>query len=127
VTREIQLTLGSYLQHCPNLLIRFPYNESEPLAQDTPDLQGLAACLNSSPYQTVRLRLIGRTDREGTDDYNQKLGLKRAEYVKDALVRHGVDGGRIQTESAGAEAAGEGAPGYDRRVDVVQLVAINPI
>lgn len=39
----------------------------------------------------------------------------------------GAHAARIQTETAGAEAAGEGAPGYDRRVDVVQLVAINPI
>jgi outer membrane protein OmpA-like peptidoglycan-associated protein len=127
VTREIELSLGSYLQKCPNMLIRFPFNESQPLPQDTPELEALAACLNSSPYRDVRVRLIGRTDREGTDEYNQKLGLKRAEYVKDALVREGVDPSRIETESAGAERAGEGAPGYDRRVDVVQMVAINPI
>lgn len=127
VTREIQLTLGSYLQQCPNTLIRFPYNQSQALPQDTPELQALAACLNSSPYQGVKLRLVGRTDREGSDEYNQKLGLERAQYVKDALVRAGVDASRIETESAGAEQAGEGAPGYDRRVDVVQLVAIKPI
>jgi outer membrane protein OmpA-like peptidoglycan-associated protein len=71
--------------------------------------------------------LIGRTDREGSDEHNAKLGLARAEYVKNALVRDGVDANRIQTESAGAEGAGEGAPGYDRRVDVVQLVAVHPI
>ena len=71
--------------------------------------------------------MIGRTDREGTDEYNRELGKQRAEYVKNALVRDGVDPSRIETESAGAERAGEGAPGYDRRVDIVQLVAINPI
>jgi outer membrane protein OmpA-like peptidoglycan-associated protein len=127
VTREIQLTLGSYLQHCPNTLIRFPFDESQPLPQDLPELKALAACLNSSPYRDVRLRLIGRTDQEGSEEYNAKLGLERAEYVKSALVREGVDAARIDTASAGAEKAGEGAPGYDRRVDVVQLVAIHPI
>jgi OOP family OmpA-OmpF porin len=128
-TREIHLTLGSYLQQCPNVLIRFPFDESQPLPQDTPELQALAACLNSGPYRTVRLRLIGRTDREGSEAHNLKLGQARAEYVKNALVRDGVDANRIETESAGAGGAGEGegAPGYDRRVDVVQLVAINPI
>lgn len=126
-TREIHLTLGTYLQQCPNTLIRFPFDESRPLPQDNPQLDALAACLNSSPYQGVRLRLIGRTDREGNDAYNQKLGQERAEYVKKALVSHGVDANRIDTQSAGAEQAGEGAPGYDRRVDVVQLVALNPI
>jgi outer membrane protein OmpA-like peptidoglycan-associated protein len=127
VSREIHLTLGSYLQQCPNVLIRFPFDESQPLPQDTPELQALAACLNSSPYREVRLRLIGRTDREGSDEYNAKLGLERAEYVKNALVRDGVDAARIDVESAGAEQAGEGAAGYDRRVDIVQLVAIHPI
>jgi len=127
VTREIHVTLGSYLQKCPNMLIRFPFDESQPLPQDTPELSALAACLNSSPYRDVRVRLIGRTDREGTDAHNEKLGLERAEYVKKALVNDGVDPARIEVESAGAERAGEGAPGYDRRVDVVQMVAINPI
>ena len=127
VTREIELTLGSYLQKCPHVLIRFPFDESQPLAQDHPEVEALAACLNSSPYRDVRVRLIGRTDQEGTEAHNEKLGQQRAEYVKDALVRAGVDANRIETESAGAERAGEGAPGYDRRVDVVQMVAINPI
>ncbi|HEV8549685.1 MAG TPA: OmpA family protein [Polyangiaceae bacterium] len=126
-TREIHLTLGTYLQQCPHVLIRFPFDESQPLAQDNPDLKALAACLNSSPYQNVKLRLIGRTDREGKEAYNVKLGQERAEYVKKALVSHGVDASRIETQSAGAEQAGEGAAGYDRRVDVVQLVALNPI
>lgn len=125
--REIHLTLHTYLQQCPNVLIRFPFDESQPLPQDTPELKALAACLNSTPYRNVRLRLIGRTDPEGPEAYNQKLGQQRAEYVKNALVRDGVDASRIETESAGAERAGEGAPGYDRRVDVVQLVAVNPI
>lgn len=127
VTREIQLTLGSYLQHCPNVLIRFPFDESQPLPQDNSEIKALAACLNSSPYQTVRVRLVGRTDSAGAEAYNQNLGLKRAEYVKDVLVRAGVDANRIETQSAGAEQAGEGAAGYDRRVDVVQLVVIKPI
>jgi outer membrane protein OmpA-like peptidoglycan-associated protein len=109
------------------VLIRFPFDESQPLPQDNSEVEGLAACLNSAPYRDVRVRLIGRTDREGTDEHNQKLGQQRAEYIKDALVRAGVDPSRIETESAGPERAGEGAPGYDRRVDVVQMVAINPI
>jgi OmpA-OmpF porin, OOP family len=127
VTREIQLQLGSYLQQCPHVLIRFPFDQSQPLPQDTPELKALAACLNSSPYQTVRVRLIGRTDREGPEAHNEKLGLQRAEYVKNALVRDGVDASRIETQSAGEERAGDGAPGYDRRVDVVQLVTFHPI
>lgn len=127
--REIRLTLGRSLEKCPNMLVRFPYDESQPLPQDAPEIRALAACLNSSPYQSVKLRLVGRADAAGSEEYNLELGRRRAEYVKAALVNDGVDAGRIETESQGKQSAGEEgtAPGYDRRVDIVQLAVINPI
>ena len=44
---------------------------------------------------------VGHTDSVGTDAYNQKLGLRRAEAVKAYLVVHGVDPKRVYTESKG--------------------------
>ena len=68
--------------------------------------------------------VIGHTCNIGPEGYNEKLGMKRAEAVKQYLVkRHGIDGARIETQSVG-----EGDPADDnstraareqnRRVDV---------
>jgi len=43
----------------------------------------------------------GHTDQIGSDDYNQKLGMQRAETVMNELVALGVDRNRISTISLG--------------------------
>jgi OOP family OmpA-OmpF porin len=52
-------------------------------------------------YPASMLSVTGHTDLVGTDDYNQKLGLKRAEVVEKFLETQGVDAGRMITESKG--------------------------
>ncbi len=44
---------------------------------------------------------IGHTDSIGTDEYNQKLSVRRAESVKAYLVSKGVEPNRIYTEGKG--------------------------
>ena len=44
---------------------------------------------------------VGHTDSVGTDSYNQKLSVKRAETVKAYLVSKGVEKNRIYTEGKG--------------------------
>ena len=43
----------------------------------------------------------GHADSLGSDDYNQKLGLQRAQTVMNELVGLGLDAGRISTASLG--------------------------
>lgn len=45
--------------------------------------------------------LIGHTDADGTEDYNYELGLRRANRVKDYLVKRGVPEDKIIVESKG--------------------------
>lgn len=52
----------------------------------------------------------GHTDYIGSDDYNQKLGLHRAETVKLELVRLGVNPANMSVESSG-----ESRPVIDQR------------
>lgn len=44
---------------------------------------------------------IGHTDAIGTDAYNQRLSVRRAEAVKAYLASKGVEGNRVYTEGKG--------------------------
>ncbi|MDQ1815876.1 OmpA family protein [Massilia sp. CCM 9210] len=44
---------------------------------------------------------VGHTDSVGTDAYNQKLSMRRAEAVKAYIVSKGVEAGRVYTEGKG--------------------------
>ncbi|HYR57006.1 MAG TPA: OmpA family protein [Chthoniobacteraceae bacterium] len=47
--------------------------------------------------------IAGFTDERGTPEYNRGLGERRAQAVREALMRAGAPGGKIQTVSFGAE------------------------
>jgi OOP family OmpA-OmpF porin len=44
---------------------------------------------------------VGHTDNVGTDAYNQKLSVRRAEAVKAYLVSKGIEANRVYTEGKG--------------------------
>ncbi|MDH4176689.1 MAG: OmpA family protein, partial [Thermoleophilia bacterium] len=44
---------------------------------------------------------VGHTDSDGSDAYNQKLSVRRAEAVKSYLVSKGVEKNRVYTEGKG--------------------------
>ncbi len=66
-------------------------------AQD--NLEELAARLKTLSYDSVNV--VGYTDRIGTEEYNRRLSLRRAEAVKNHLVTHGVPPGKIRVEGRG--------------------------
>jgi OmpA-OmpF porin, OOP family len=51
--------------------------------------------------QLVSAKVIGYTDPEGSDSYNQALSQRRAETVKTLLAQRGVDASKITTEGRG--------------------------
>ena len=51
------------------------------------------------------LQIDGHTDAQGTDSYNQALGLRRAESVKTYLVSLGISEDQIKVQSLGKEGA----------------------
>ena len=44
---------------------------------------------------------VGHTDSIGTDAYNQKLSVRRAEAIKTYLVSKGIEANRVYTEGKG--------------------------
>jgi peptidoglycan-associated lipoprotein len=54
-------------------------------------------------YPAVQVMIEGNCDERGTREYNLALGSRRANSVRDFLVSHGVDPGRIHTISYGKE------------------------
>ena len=51
----------------------------------------------------VRIRVEGNADERGSDEYNQALGMRRAEQVRSYLVSKGIDASRIDIASNGEE------------------------
>ena len=82
-----------------------------------PVLEAQATWLNR--YPAVQVRIEGNCDERGTRDYNFALGGRRAHSVKQFLIEHGVNAGRITTVSYGSErpmdsGAGDSAWAHNR-------------
>ncbi|UCF39125.1 MAG: OmpA family protein [Acidobacteriota bacterium] len=74
-------------------------------------LDEIALKMQQNPQ--LRAKLTGHTDDRGSEEANMKAGLKRAELVKEYLVKqHNIDGNRIETASAG-----ESSPIADNSTD----------
>lgn len=54
-------------------------------------------------HPNMRIRIIGHTDSQGSDEYNLALGLRRAAETKRYLSALGVDDGRMEIVTMGEE------------------------
>ncbi|GAB4340596.1 MAG: hypothetical protein Kow0099_16650 [Candidatus Abyssubacteria bacterium] len=63
------------------------------------EIQEVASVMRERPDLTLIVE--GHTDSTGSERHNYLLGLKRAEAVKTALVKEGIQASRIQTISFG--------------------------
>lgn len=100
---------------------RFAVDKSKlrPLGDDV--LAQVARCLAGDKREAA-LSIVGHTDLRGADEYNDKLGLLRAQRARDVIVGHGVATERIAVTSRGArDAKGTDAASWpaDHRVELV--------
>ncbi|MDR2350540.1 MAG: OmpA family protein [Deltaproteobacteria bacterium] len=77
----------------------FDFNKAAIKREFIPHLQQAARILINNP--DIPVTIIGHTDYVGSDDYNYGLGLRRADSVRQELVRNGVPPSRLLTDSSG--------------------------
>jgi len=81
------------------------------------ELDQMVAWLKANPEHVTAI--YGQTDELGTATYNYKLGLLRAEAVRDYLRAKGVKSSRIKVESQGEVGPKRGLDSLKRRAFVV--------
>ena len=99
----------------------FDFDKSVVKPEGKQKLDGLVANLKGVTLEVIIA--VGHTDSVGSDAYNQKLSVRRAEAVKAYLVSKGIAANRIYTEGKGEKqpvASNKTAAGRakNRRVEV---------
>ena len=79
--------------------LNFDSAKSDIRAADQAELAAIAASLKQ--YGTTRIRVAGYADARGASTANAALGKARADSVKAALVKAGIDASRIEAASGG--------------------------
>lgn len=79
----------------------FNFDDSAIRSDQAPVTQSDATFL--SQHSGVNVLIEGHCDDRGSEMYNLALGERRANTVKEALIRQGVDPNRIKTVSYGKE------------------------
>ncbi|WP_262149021.1 OmpA family protein [Chryseobacterium foetidum] len=78
--------------------IEFDLNSDRILPSNTPILNNAVSYINSS---TGTYTVIGATDTRASDAYNQKLSERRANSVKNYLIKNGVDASKLNSVGRG--------------------------
>lgn len=100
----------------------FDFDKYTLKTESIPELENLIHLMKIVP--TVKIKVIGHTDGDGSESYNQKLSENRASTVKQYIVDQGIEPSRISIEGKG-----ESVPLYDnnnsrlkhwnRRVEII--------
>jgi outer membrane protein OmpA-like peptidoglycan-associated protein len=83
----------------PNIF--FEFAQSNLLPDSYSELRRLLDFLVKN--ETVKIEISGHTDNYGTDAYNQKLSVNRAQAVYRYLIDHGIDSDRLFYKGYGKE------------------------
>ena len=77
----------------------FELNKATLTPESEPELKRIVSVLNDN--KTLVIEVSGHTDNTGSDEFNNKLSLDRADAVKTYLLVAGIDGNRIKTKGYG--------------------------
>jgi outer membrane protein OmpA-like peptidoglycan-associated protein len=77
----------------------FDFDRAELKAEFKPTLNKVADVLYNDPNQ--RIRVVGHTDSQGSDTYNQGLSERRAQATASYLISQGVASSQVTVEGRG--------------------------
>ncbi len=101
----------------------FAFDSSRLTDPDMRILNELATCFMSGPLQGQKMKLVGRADPRGGEEYNMTLGQHRADSVVAYLASRGLAKTFMESTSRGKlDAVGTDEPtwAHDRRVDILR-------
>ena len=100
----------------------FDFNKATLTAEGRRHVDHAVSVMKDSP--TMNVVVEGHTDSVGSDAYNMKLSQRRADTVREHMIKAGISGSRIKTEAFGETkpiASNKTAEGraQNRRVEIV--------
>jgi outer membrane protein OmpA-like peptidoglycan-associated protein len=85
-----------------NIQVRFDFDSAALKGDQKPKLASLCEAMKTADVQLFRI--VGHTDASGSNDYNQRLSLLRAEEVKRYLVSEcGLDAAKLEAVGVGED------------------------
>jgi outer membrane protein OmpA-like peptidoglycan-associated protein len=81
-------------------MIQFEYDSAVIMEVSFPILDDVVKILQDNP-RVEKLDIIGYTSSEGSKSHNQELSTNRAASVKQYLIDHGIDAGRLSSQGKG--------------------------
>lgn len=97
-------SFGKGFTVCPSIDIRIDYdfNSHRLKPEGMRQADEIAAAMKNGNFNSLAFKLVGHTDQIGGDQANDRLSLKRAESLKDYLVKTGnIKPERLSTEGKG--------------------------
>jgi outer membrane protein OmpA-like peptidoglycan-associated protein len=80
--------------------IYFDVNSDKIKPESTPSIKEIAAVIKDNPE--IIVKIVGHTDSDGADDSNLDLSKRRAESVKNELIKtYSIDATRLETDGKG--------------------------
>jgi outer membrane protein OmpA-like peptidoglycan-associated protein len=96
VFQHIQVT-----QHGVRFHVEFDFNRATLRPNSTQTLDEVVRFLSLAHNRTLRYEVGGHTDSRGNDRLNERLSQARAESVRQYLLQHGIEYGRLTARGYG--------------------------
>ncbi|HEX8059873.1 MAG TPA: OmpA family protein [Cyclobacteriaceae bacterium] len=77
--------------------VYFAHDGVDPISYE--GIRNLITMMKNSP--TLKVEISGHTDSKGPDTYNESLSLRRAQAVRNIMIKGGADGNRITAAGYG--------------------------